>query len=172
MNAVIGVNLLLIVLANFNFFVLSDLHYDVAYMNNYDKNSFCHSVSQLNFLEEPHITDDLKPMGRYHCDSPFELIEESIRKMTEIDNDPEFILILGDVLAHFTMELLDSKHEIDRSKNKILVKNTYRGVEDLFRKHFKNSKIIYVFGNNDGYEDYYDLSKEEAEDYLAYVHDV
>ncbi|CAG9323798.1 unnamed protein product [Blepharisma stoltei] len=153
-----------------NFFVLTDLHYDIAYEPNYSSKSYCHSIA---LSEGPAILEksiDKAISGRYYCDSPIDLINKVAWKMKEIDSIPDFILILGDHLAHHTMELFAESGNLNLEETKELVKKTYVDIDSVFKTVFPESQVIYLIGNNDGYVDYESFIDGQGEEYLEFLY--
>jgi sphingomyelin phosphodiesterase acid-like 3 len=145
---------LLLVLATSNFFVISDLHYDIAYQGNYNSSFICHSVGFYTSDIWPVPTNDVQNFSRPFCDSSMELLESAVAEMFQIDENPEFILLTGDIVAHYTSALLKENKEFDPVYNIQLVQESFEDVSDLLLKYFPGTLIIPMIGNNDGYVDY------------------
>jgi hypothetical protein len=45
--------------------------------------------------------NDLDTYGDYECDAPYELIRSSVKAMTNLGSDPEFIIYSGLVIKVF-----------------------------------------------------------------------
>jgi Icc-related predicted phosphoesterase len=75
--------------------------------------------------------------------------------MKEIDTDPDYILILGDVVAHSTMKLIINGI-YNKELNRLKVQETLRNVSETLRIFFPSTQVIPVIGNNDAY-DHYDM---------------
>lgn len=163
-----------IVAGESRFFVLSDLHYDIAYKDNFNSSSFCHSVqvSHQTHISAPAPTTDIQPFGRFLCDAPLKLISSSFQAMQNIDSNPEFILILGDSIGHYTMELLNDQGYLDFEYNKRLVQESFYRIEEELTQYFPETQVIYVFGNNDAYTDYVIPTGRDGHEYLAFMYEL
>ena len=109
-----------------SFFVLSDLHFDILYKPDYSEESKCHEVGIRGYREpNPLPSTDLKPLGRYKCDPPLALIESTIGKLKQIDAEPDFIIVTGDFLGHFTSSSLSPDGVFDFEYNKALIVESF-----------------------------------------------
>ena len=137
-----------------NFFVISDLHYDIAYQGNYNETYLCHSQQIQGYNIIPVPTDDIQNVVRPYCDSSLALITKAFQEMQSIDSSPEFILILGDTIGHYTTALLqpDGTYNPDIDIN--LVKQSYINIKNLITSLFPSTQVIQMIGNNDAYSDY------------------
>ena len=137
-----------------NFFVISDLHYDIDYQGNYNETYLCHSelIKGHNFVPVP--TDNIQNIVRPYCDSSLLLMVKLFQEMQSIDSSPEFILILGDTIGHYTTALLqpDGTYNPDIDIN--LVKQSYINIKNLITSLFPSTQVIQMIGNNDAYSDY------------------
>lgn len=155
-----------------NFFVLTDLHYDIAYEPNYNSSYFCHKVGGHEYPMDPVPTPDIQPLARFSCDSSFYLVESAISKMSQVDPNPDFIIITGDIIAHSTMDILKEDGTYDRNYNKHLLYVSHAKVRDLLQKYFPSTQIVPSIGNNDGYSDYVVPSGSEKLEYYKFLHDI
>ncbi|KAJ6243526.1 sphingomyelin phosphodiesterase [Anaeramoeba flamelloides] len=76
--------------------------------------------------------------GDYNCDVPWSVIESAIKKMKEIDPNPDFILNSGDSYPHAGGTIDD-------------VAETVKNTTEILRKYFPDTPIIYSPGNHDFY---------------------
>lgn len=114
--------------------VLSDFHYDSLYKTNGIVESFCRGSSNIqNPLEGQY--------GRYGCDTPFMLLSTMIRKISNLNMEPDIVIALGDFPAHFAPT--SESHE-----------KMVETVVDELREAFPNVLILPVIGNNDTFPDY------------------
>lgn len=155
-----------------NFFVISDLHYDIAYESDYDSTYLCHKVGLHNYDLNPVPTSEIQSLARNKCDSSLSLIESALSKMTQINPNPEFIIMTGDLIAHFTMDLLKEDGTYDYNYNKQLLYLSHTQISELLRKYFPNTQIIPSIGNNDGYSDYVIPSDSERMEYYTFLHNL
>lgn len=158
--------------AQINFFVISDLHYDIAYQSNYGSSSLCHSVGIEGKTILPVMTNLTEPIGRYSCDSSLKLVNLTIQKMQEVNYNPDFIVVLGDHIAHYTASLLNKDGIYDANADRKLVRDSFKKVYALFEFYFPRTQVIPVIGNNDGYKDYTIPDGIEGNEYLKFLHDL
>ena len=71
--------------------------------------------------------------------------------MQEIDPNPEFILILGDDIAHYTISLIEDQQNYNVSYNSKLIQQSHKDISLLLSKSFPQTQIIHALGNNDAY---------------------
>ena len=136
------------------FFVVTDLHYDIAYQSNYNSTYLCHSQGIVKYPETPVPTTDIQEVARPFCDSSLLLIEKALTAMQSVDLTPDFILITGDTIGHFTSSLLQANGDYNPDLNIKLILQSFNEVTSLLTKHFPNTQIIPMIGNNDAYADY------------------
>ena len=153
-----------------NFFILSDLHYDIVYEPGYDERYRCHSDMILGQTEVPVPTSDIRKLVRPYCDSSYSLISQTFEQMKEIDPAPEFILITGDLIGHDTSDLLDENGDYNHLSNINLIKQSFSDITDLALSHFPDVQIIPMIGNNDAYVDYKMPQGWTKLDYLNFLH--
>lgn len=164
--------LFLLPFATCDFFIISDIHLDIAFKSNYNSTYYCHSVLIQGQTTTPKETSDIQPLTRPFCDSSFNLVESSLSEMQSIDSDPEFILITGDFVAHYTSSILTSSGSFSPTYSQTLVQETFQQLSSLFNKFFPNTQIIPVIGNNDGYADYEMPTGLEKLEYLEFLYSV
>lgn len=155
-----------------NFFVISDIHYDILYSPYYEPIQDCHN-SPVSLLKttfsyiEP--ASDAQPTGRFRCDSSLNLLSSAFYSMSSINPNPDFILILGDFIAHNTMYVVNPQGMRDFNYNIELLQLSFMQVSEVIRSYFPNTRIIPVLGNNDGYSDYHDIQEEMKGKYYQYL---
>jgi len=152
---------------NATFLWLSDLHMDPFYGSaNASGGTFCQTTIAATTTSESH------PLGQIGCDSPFDLVQQSIQfaknltfaNVNHNNNDdsdtqhdqesssssqssqPTFLLLTGDLVRHGT-EALDDSFERTRS---ILF-----NISQMIITSFPEMSIIPTIGNNDVTPDYY-----------------
>jgi len=134
------------------FFVLSDIHYNIGFETN------------LTFpCQVPSGA-----LGKLRCDTPKEVIESTLTYMQSLNPNPEFIVVLGDSLSHYTLSL-SKEGEVDPVQNKFLVRQSHIEVTDLLSRHFPNTQIVQVLGNNDGYANYKKPTEREAAQFYDFL---
>lgn len=136
------------------YFVLTDIHYDIVYDENYNETYFCQSLSYSEGKLNPEPTTNTQPLVRPGCDSSLALVNATFSQMSEINPNPEFIIILGDSIGHFTSSLITSEGYMNKTLNMDLVKQSYVDLFDIVFHYFPNTQIIPSVGNNDAYIDY------------------
>ena len=154
------------------FFVISDLHYDIAYKANYNSSYFCHEVGFYGSNTTPEPTSDIEPFIRPYCDSSFSLVNSALSKMFEIDPNPEFILLTGDLIAHYTSALLQQDGKFNPVYNSLLIKQSMQDISALFLEYFPKTQVIPMIGNNDAYQDYEIPSGFEKFEYFDFLYTV
>jgi predicted phosphodiesterase len=155
-----------------SFFVISDIHYDIAFKADYNSTYFCHEVGYYgsNLIPEP--TSDIESFIRPYCDSSFSLIDSALKQMSKIDPDPEFILLTGDLIAHYTSALLQQDGKYNPIYNSLLIKQSLQDISSLFLLYFPNTQIIPMIGNNDAYEDYEIPTGFDKSEYFDFLYTV
>jgi hypothetical protein len=152
------------------FFVVSDLHYDVFYNQSYNQTSQCHVLSTKGV--PGNITENVQPVVRPGCDSSLELIRQTIKTMSFIDPNPDFILVLGDSIGHFTRlcEIIN----LSESKNciKNLIFQSYQSIFEIFSQFFPKTQIIPMIGNNDVFVDYQEPRGEEKKEFYTFLYNL
>lgn len=136
------------------FFIVTDLHYDIAYKSNYNSTFFCHSQKLQGYPETPVPTTDIQEVARPLCDSSFTLLNITFNTMKSINAFPDFILLTGDSIGHFTSSLLQPNGDYNPQINLQLLKQTYIDIADLITKTFPDTQVIPMIGNDDAYNDY------------------
>ncbi|GFO25609.1 acid sphingomyelinase-like phosphodiesterase 3b [Plakobranchus ocellatus] len=107
------------------FWHVSDFHYDDTYGKTGQSCSF--PVSHPG------------PFGNGSCDSPMQLIEESLKSMASIKPDADFILWTGDNAAHIPTP------EFSLKRNLYMI----NAVTSAIKRNFPNTLLIPSLGNHD-----------------------
>lgn len=128
------------------FFVMSDLHLDLFYDDTAPVSNKCHSDQS---------TAPAQILGRVGCDSPLKLIRSALKQMQNLNPDPEFIIVTGDVVGHYTYDMPTVEGRIDKAFNRRMVQQTYDAIVAVFNESFPLTQVILAYGNNDGYGDYW-----------------
>lgn len=118
------------------FLHLTDLHYDEFYEIGSSEQQDCHRIMEKEVKSHP-----AGPFGSHRCDSPPILLEEGIRQMSQLVQDPAFILMTGDAGRH------DDDILLPRTGKQ--VKEANARVLQLLLGSFPNVPIIPTIGNND-----------------------
>ena len=141
----------LLVVSQSKFFILSDLHYDIAFEPYYNKTYNCHSLKVNTIPLSPVPSFSVPQWIQPGCDSSFSFLFRTVSKMQEIDPNPEFILILGDDIAHYTISLIEDQQNYNVSYNSKLIQQSHKDISLLLSKSFPQTQIIHALGNNDAY---------------------
>jgi sphingomyelin phosphodiesterase acid-like 3 len=158
--------------SDMNFFVISDIHYDILYSPYHDSIQDCHTLP-VSLLKDAYYyigpAPGVQPIGRFRCDSSLNLLNSAFFSMSSINPNPDFILILGDFIAHNTMYVPNAQGRRDLNYNIGLLRLSFMQISDVVRSYFPSTRIISVLGNNDGYEDYRDIPEEDKLKYYQYL---
>lgn len=123
-------------------FVISDIHYDILYNSASPQHDFCKN------MKSP-LSNEVKSydFGRFECNTNKNLLISTLKKIKDINNNPQLILLGGDLISHKIMELsLQDPKEI--------IKKTLREFVSVISDFFPNTVVLPTTGNNDFYERY------------------
>ena len=129
--------LIIIIMKNLKGFIISDLHYDAYYNASCSNQDYCQSTINNNTCS---LANYKAKSGRYHCDSPNLLIENTLISMLSTNDQADFILLIGDYVAHNNLEPLYAIEHVIKSFSISYNPN--------------NTQFIPVLGNNDFLIDY------------------
>eukprot|EP01095_Lingulamoeba_sp_RSL-Kostka_P012291 TRINITY_DN483_c3_g1_i1.p1 TRINITY_DN483_c3_g1~~TRINITY_DN483_c3_g1_i1.p1 ORF type:complete len:447 (-),score=88.84 TRINITY_DN483_c3_g1_i1:675-2015(-) len=121
------------------FFQLSDVHLNPYYDGNAPASGYC---KQSNVKSYEANLDSNYPFGKYNCDTPFILLNNTLQQMKDINPNPTMIVLNGDYVGHAMPSKNVSWEVIQVASNTI---NTY----------FPNTLVIPALGNNDFTSDYH-----------------
>lgn len=113
------------------FGILADIHLDL--------NQNLTACRNSDSLEGEFLNHFPSKFGFKHCDSSLDHVNLTLRdlKKTELDTDTlKFIIIVGDMIGHWTKGLDDSKKAADALKN-------------LIDSYFPNLPVYFTLGNHD-----------------------
>lgn len=145
-----------------DFFLISDLHLDIAYNPGYESSGLCHSVGVVGKNRTIAPASDTRPLGRFGCDSPLALLSSALSQMQAINPSPDFILVTGDLIGHSTYYLLQANGAYNTTYTASLVRSTFQQVTAQFQAYFPKTQVLFALGNNDGYGDYQLPTTESA----------
>ncbi|XP_045200351.1 acid sphingomyelinase-like phosphodiesterase 3a [Mercenaria mercenaria] len=111
------------------FWHVTDFHYDPTYNRT--------SLS----CQESNGGNQMGRFGNMWCDSPWVLIESSVKAMYSIKTDIDFLLWTGDTVLHASVK--DLNHQF----NSVILDN----VTDLLKTTFPKKPVYASFGNHDSY---------------------
>jgi len=130
------------------FFVLSDTHYDMLYSPSVTAKDFCRSdKGPNNFAQtcQEYDSDELDynfhdnhVFGTFGCDTPYSTMQSMFHHMNSLEQNPDWILILGDISAHCAYSM---QH----------VLNNMEGFFSLLRDFYPTTPVYVTLGNNDVY---------------------
>ena len=123
-------------------YVLTDIHYDILYNSASTNQQYCKNYT--DFLNTKTMDYDF---GRFKCNTNRNLILSTLSKIKLINNNPQLIILGGDLIAHGISDL-----PIEDPAS--IWKRTQDEVYSLIRGFFPNTTIITTAGNNDFYEHY------------------
>ncbi|XP_039596302.1 acid sphingomyelinase-like phosphodiesterase 3b [Polypterus senegalus] len=130
------------------FWHISDLHLEPEYKLSNDLYTVCPSSG-------PNPALSAGPFGDYHCDSPWALIESSIKAMKQFFPTPDFIFWTGD----------DTPHVADSQLGSEKVFTIIQNLTTIINKTFPAVAVYSTLGNHDfhpksqlppGYNDFYE----------------
>jgi hypothetical protein len=80
------------------FFLISDLHYDPWYNENYNPSTFCRgdayietNITECRSVHKLHTWNT--KYGQWHCDTPFSLMTSAYQAMKKTQPNPDFIIM-------------------------------------------------------------------------------
>jgi predicted MPP superfamily phosphohydrolase len=114
----------------------------------------CLIISDIHY--NPDSTYLLKPGN----DSNHELLEQSLKAMQQTLPNPDFIVIAGDFIWHGDRA---NNYQIDTATKSRVIKT----VSGLFQKYFPQVPVITTLGNNDTYQNDYDLQDSNFLNFFA-----
>eukprot|EP00656_Telonema_subtile_P053080 TRINITY_DN756_c0_g1_i4.p1 TRINITY_DN756_c0_g1~~TRINITY_DN756_c0_g1_i4.p1 ORF type:complete len:510 (+),score=155.35 TRINITY_DN756_c0_g1_i4:132-1661(+) len=129
-----------------SFFHISDVHVE-PFFNTEDMKTAviksAHKVcripdERLHTIENMFAADvhDKRYYGRYHCDPPIELLKCALDGMRQLQHDPMFIAVSGDLAAH-------------KIKRQVVQEATQNAVLTAMKSSFRYSSFLVAVGNND-----------------------
>ncbi|XP_071487800.1 acid sphingomyelinase-like phosphodiesterase 3b [Diadema antillarum] len=114
------------------FFHISDIHYDPQYGQGvYPQASSC--AVQVDVAEFP--------LGNYDCDSPWSLVEATLKTMADSESAADFIVWTGDTPGALAQDLLPNTTVLE------IIQNASRAIED----RFPNLPVFPAIGNHDNW---------------------
>eukprot|EP01022_Parablepharisma_sp_SALTPOND_P018899 TRINITY_DN3151_c0_g1_i1.p3 TRINITY_DN3151_c0_g1~~TRINITY_DN3151_c0_g1_i1.p3 ORF type:complete len:253 (+),score=16.65 TRINITY_DN3151_c0_g1_i1:89-847(+) len=143
--------------------VMSDFHYNEDYVENITKQSNCKN-------EGKHVAydPDKAPWGRYGCDSPATFVRSAIMKAKRAVPNPEFIIVLGDLVGHGVS--CEDEANCDQAR-KEKVKRTLSNVTKEISSRFPITPILHTMGNTDGFYHNQIPKKDEKAEYYSFLFD-
>jgi len=137
--------------------VLNDVHLDLKYDPYADVKSFCQEGGTKDSTYAPY--------GRHGCDSPYSLFKSTLKKMVEVNPNPNLIIVPGDLVTHMVSSEKDTFNLTDYAELKRVIENHTREVA----MSFPNTPIVFTLGNNDYAMNYQVPNKTYKEDYYSFV---
>lgn len=114
----------------------------------------CLIISDIHY--NPDSTYLLKPGN----DTNPELLEQSLKAMQQTLPNPDFIVIAGDFIWHGDRA---NNNQIDTATKSRIIKT----VSGLFQKYFPHVPVIATLGNNDTYQNDYDIQDSNFLNFFA-----
>lgn len=134
---------------------LTDMHLDIFYDSLATVDPLMCKKNYSDDFDNPIFSDkdiklDPKDYGRFDCDSNKNLVENIMKKASQLQTEGNFkydsIIILGDDIAHY---LNRDKSNINENYEK-----TLKYINELLNKYFPSIKVDWSLGNNDFHERY------------------
>ena len=144
--------------------VIGDFHQNEDYVDNVSARSDCKA-------EGKHViyTPDRAPWGRYGCDSPFSLVMSSLTRLKKVLPHPEFILVIGDLVAHG----VSCKDESNCDPSQIAkLKRIITNVTKEVTSRFPLTPVLYTVGNTDVIYHNQVPKKKEKVAYYTFLYEV
>jgi len=131
------------------FLIISDIHF----------NPFCYpdvvqQLTKTNYTGWQSVFESStnKTYGNYSADTYYELFISGLKAMQAQNPHPDMIIINGDFLSHeFGSAYVNTTHDFSQDSLKPFINNTISFVFMMLEKHFPNTPVLPVLGNNDDY---------------------
>lgn len=147
-----------------NFIALSDIHFDPFYTCQQSQSPclLIQKLRQAPATQWPAILDhyDQGPVSNYGSDSNYPLLKSVLNaaQSRSAQSSPQFILILGDFLAHnYLPRYRMYSGDQTATGYQDFVKKTFGFLTKVIKERFPDTPIYPVMGNNDSYTGNYDV---------------
>ena len=141
--------------------VISDMHTNLYYDADATDESNCWSTSGI-------VANSSSPWARFGCDPSSDLVDAMLQRYNEKFGKPDVLLVTGDHVGHGM--------SLDRGE---ATTESYQGVKDnltvtndLVKKHFPDTLVLTLLGNNDS--KYHNQAPDEAdkEEFYGFLYDL
>eukprot|EP01095_Lingulamoeba_sp_RSL-Kostka_P000288 TRINITY_DN1044_c1_g2_i1.p1 TRINITY_DN1044_c1_g2~~TRINITY_DN1044_c1_g2_i1.p1 ORF type:complete len:497 (+),score=90.22 TRINITY_DN1044_c1_g2_i1:64-1554(+) len=129
------------------FFQISDIHLEPSYDGSISVKNYCSNKNK--FVEKDDNKKRVYQYGKYGCDPPEILLNKTLEGMKEVNPNPYFILLTGDLVGH------------DQSSSTKQLEVIVR-VSNIIQEYFPKTSVFPAIGNNDLYPDYYFSSEQPS----------
>lgn len=131
------------------FLNFSDIHFDPYYDSTLVLNLL---NSDFEKWESVFQSSEIKTLSTYGSDCNFNLLESSLNEMSKQIPDPDFIIINGDFMSHKFNENFKHFTGIENTDTlNLFIEKTIRFIASMITKHYPETFIYPVLGNDDSY---------------------
>lgn len=131
------------------FLNFSDIHFDPYYDSTLVLNLL---NSDFEKWESVFQSSEIKTLSTYGSDCNFNLLISSLNEMSLQIPDPDFIIINGDFMSHKFNENFKHFTEIENTDTlNLFIEKTIRFIASMITKHYPETFIYPVLGNDDSY---------------------
>jgi hypothetical protein len=138
--------------------IVNDVHLDLRYDAYSDVKSFCQEGGNKDVTYAPY--------GRHGCDSPYSLFKSTLKKMVEVNANPDLVIVPGDLVTHIIPSKEDTFNLTNYGELKRVIENHTREVAMAF----PNTPIIFTQGNDDYAINYQVPNKTYKLDYYSFLY--
>eukprot|EP00347_Sterkiella_histriomuscorum_P018186 403346462 len=145
--------------------ILSDIHLQPFYDPYIDASTYCVNKSISDFLDPPSRSKIYAPLGRILCDSPALIVEGFIKRISELKEPIDYLLLTGDMVGHtLSIEL----YEEDQPELYAKLKEVHTQVSDYLAYYLPNTVILPTLGNNDYKYHYQSPSESDKQEFYSF----
>jgi len=131
------------------FLNFSDVHFDPFYDTTLVGKLIQSEYTQWESIYE---SSEIKSLSSYGSDSNFPLFKSAMEEMRSRISDPDFIIITGDFMGHNFNEEYEEYSGIKNTDSlDLFIKKTIQFCTAFIVKHFPNTVIFPMVGNDDSY---------------------
>eukprot|EP01104_Vermistella_antarctica_P007810 TRINITY_DN1924_c0_g1_i1.p1 TRINITY_DN1924_c0_g1~~TRINITY_DN1924_c0_g1_i1.p1 ORF type:complete len:572 (-),score=82.67 TRINITY_DN1924_c0_g1_i1:35-1750(-) len=131
------------------FFSVSDFHYNPYYDESLGESCACMDLGNGAPCPPDSTSLAWRALGQHGCDSPASLVNLTLETMQQMEPNPDFILVPGDLTFHDEWRFNPTQAEADDVLASIISFVTNKIVEV-----FPDTPVITTLGNDDFYPDY------------------
>ena len=118
--------------------VISDMHTNTLYEPDVSASAKCWNTSTSE-------ASDHSPWARYGCDPSIDLVDAMLKRFNEKFGKPDILLVSGDHICH---GISPHRDEVTQDSYQA-VKDNITATNEIVKKHFSDTLVITVLGNND-----------------------
>ena len=131
--------------------MIADLHLNPNYAPNRPFDGlYCEDPKEGSELDDK--LDELAHFGQIGCDIPVSLADQAMRKMSEENQDLDFLLVPGDVPGHSFSNKFDKIGVMeweDLTRDYEALMAVHELASDMFEEYFPEVPTFQTFGNNE-----------------------